>query len=62
MFSLIDVSQRDFVGRSGYASVSISLPLNTKLTVSDVLTALQSRLRMEQKPGGSMYNDNMKHR
>jgi hypothetical protein len=60
VFSLIDVSQRDFVGRAGYASVSISLPLNTKLTVSDVLPALQSRLRMEQKPGGSMYNDNMK--
>ena len=62
VFSLIDVSQRDFVGRPGYASVSISLPLNTKLTVSDVLPALQSRLRMEQKPGGSMYNDNMKNR
>lgn len=62
VFSLIDASQIDDFGRRGYASVSISLPLNTKLTVSDVLPALQSRLRMEQKPGGSMYNDNMKHR
>lgn len=62
VFSLIDVSQVDYVGRPGYASVSIALPLETKLTIKDVLPELQNRLKIEQQPGGSMYNDNMRNR
>ena len=62
VFTLVNTTQRDAFARPGYASVSISLPLNTKLTIDDVLPALQSRLRMEQSRGGSMYNEYMGRR
>lgn len=62
VFTLVNTTQKDYVGRSGYASVSISLPLNTKLTINDVLSELQNRMKMEQSPGGSMYNEFMRNR
>jgi hypothetical protein len=62
VFTLVNTTQKDYVGRSGYASVSISLPLNTKLTINDVLPELQNRMKMEQSPGGSMYNEFMRNR
>jgi hypothetical protein len=62
VFTYVDKTQVDYVGRSGYASISISLPLETKLTLNDVLPELKSKLSMEQKPGGVMYNQHMKNR
>jgi len=62
VFTYVDKTQVDYVGRSGYASISISLPLETKLTLNDVLPELKSKLSMEQKPGGVMYNRHMKNR
>jgi hypothetical protein len=62
VFTYVDMTQVDYVGRPAYASISISLPLETKLKLNDVLPELKSKLSMEQKPGGVMYNDYMKHR